>query len=60
VVSYFKHRGKSIRPVDTPTRLLNHSNEFLPIDSIELPPATNPKDEVITPRKELRELKAKL
>ena len=60
VIGYFQRRGKSIRPVDTPTRLLNNSNDFLPIDSIDLPPQTNPKDEIITPRRELRELKAKL
>jgi hypothetical protein len=60
VIQYFQPRGKSIKPVDTPTRLLNHSNDFLPIESIDLPSQTNPKDEVVTPRKELRELKAKL
>lgn len=60
VIGYFQRRGKSIKPVDTPTRLLNNSNDFLPIESIDLPVLNNPKDEVITPRKELRDLKAKL
>jgi hypothetical protein len=60
VIKYFQPRGKSIKPVDTPTRLLNHSNDFLPIESIDLPTQTNPKDEVVTPRRELKELKAKL
>jgi hypothetical protein len=60
VIGYFQPRGKSIKPVDTPTRLLNHSNDFLPIESIDLPTPTNPKDDVITPRRELKELKAKL
>jgi hypothetical protein len=42
VIEYFKKRGsKNLKRVDTPTRLLNHSNEFLPMESIELPKQAN-------------------
>ena len=37
VVSYFKD-NKNSKLVDTLTRLLNMSNGFLPIDSIEVKP----------------------
>ena len=53
VIDYLKKRSKSIKRVDTPTRLLNYSNDFLPIDDVEMPIMHNQKEEIITPRLEL-------
>ena len=46
--------------VDTPTRLLAASNEFLPHESVELPVKKGKEHELLTPRKEYRLLKDKL
>lgn len=63
MVSYFKNRVRSTgKLVDTPTRLLNNSNQFLPTDSIEIPIkiGNNKDNELLTPRKEFKILKDKL
>ena len=61
VIEYFRKRGsKSLKRVDTPTRLLNNSNDFLPVESIDISKPQNQKDEVITPRKEMKILKQKV
>lgn len=44
-----------LKVVNTPTRLLNNSNEFLPIASVEIN-----KTDILTPRKEFSILKEKL
>ena len=52
LISYFEQKQ---RRVDTPTRLLNRSNDFLPLDSIEihlLPKNTN-EEPILTPRREM-------
>ena len=61
VIEYFRKCGsKSLKRVDTPTRLLNNSNDFLQVESIDISKHQNQKDEVITPRKEMKILKQKL
>lgn len=62
VMEYFRKRALpvSIRPIDTPTRILGNSNEFLPRESIELPRKNAADPGILTPRKELRHLKEKL
>lgn len=52
VIDYLQ---SALKIVDTPTRLLNNSNAFLPINSIEVA-----KPKVLTPRKEYKILKEKL
>jgi hypothetical protein len=52
LLSYFEQKQKR---VDTPTRLLNRSNDFLPLDSIEInmvPKNTN-EEPILTPRREM-------
>jgi len=52
LLSYFEQKQKR---VDTPTRLLNRSNDFLPLDSIEInmvPKNTN-EELILTPRREM-------
>lgn len=46
--------------VDTPTRLLAASNEFLPRESVELPVKRGKEHEMLTPRKEYKLLRDKL
>lgn len=67
ISDYFKNRGMSAgggtqgrRGVDTPTRILGKSNEFLPHESIELPKKNANDPGVVTPRKEYNQLKEKL
>lgn len=61
VVGYFKNRGRSVgKLVDTPTRLLNNSNDFLPLSSMELPVKQGKEQDLMTPRREFKVLKDKL
>ena len=77
VVSYFNKNNLEVMdefaPLDTPTRILNNSNEFLPItyqdDLHNLSSQKSvsasmggkkKKDEVITPRHEMKKQKEKL
>ena len=55
-------RDKKMRRVDTPTKLLNNSNEFLPLEKIEvdLRPKNNNEEVLLTPRREMEELKQNL
>jgi hypothetical protein len=55
-------KDKRMKRVDTPTKLLANSNEFLPLDKIEvdLKPRNNNEEVVMTPRREMRELKSNL
>jgi hypothetical protein len=52
VIDYLQ---SGLKIVNTPTRLLNNSNEFLPIASLEIN-----KTDILTPRKEFSILKEKL
>jgi hypothetical protein len=65
VISYLEQddpSSKGMKRVDTPTRLLNNSNEFLPLASysIDLRPKNNNEDPILTPRREFNDLKQKL
>lgn len=60
VIGYLEDRN--LKRVDTPTRLLNNSNDFLPLESIEIdlqPKKTN-EEPILTPRREFNGLKQKL
>ena len=60
VDSYFKLMRGENKLLDTPTRLLNMSNDFLPHESIEVHPRPGKEQELMTPRKEFKVLKEKL
>lgn len=53
VISYLEGATADKR-VNTPTRLLNNSNEFLPLDSIQinLQAKNNNEEPLLTPRRE--------
>jgi hypothetical protein len=65
VSSYFRLKQKAAKGshnklMDTPTRLLNMSNDFLPHTSFELQPRPGKEQELMTPRREFKILKDKL
>ena len=60
VIGYLE--GRNLKRVDTPTRLLNNSNDFLPLESIsiDLQPKKTNEEPILTPRREFNGLKQKL
>ena len=59
VLSYLKNRYPE-KLVDTPTRIINASNDFLPVKSTDLALKTGKDQELLTPRREFKALKQKL
>jgi len=56
VLSYLKNRYPE-KVVDTPTRIINTSNDFLPIKCTDLALKMGKDQELLTPRREFLALK---